>query len=117
MMKKITILFVMVFITGIIYAGEVSVDYKGFKFSYSWSSDKSLADDSQIRQAVQQGFQEGVNDGIKDKNNSSTTHYGDSYSRYSYSNSYVQERYKDAYMEGYKKGAGKPPSVSDSIWW
>jgi len=54
---------------------------------------------------------------LKDKNNSSTTHYGDSYSSGSFRNSYVQERYHDAYMEGYKKGAGKPPSITDTIWW
>jgi hypothetical protein len=117
MARKVLAVLVFMLLTGMVFAGSVSLSYKGFSLSYSWSSDKSLADDDQVRQAVQQGFGEGVEDGLKDKNNSSTTHYGDSYSRHSYSNSYVRERYHDAYMEGYKKGAGKPPSISDSIYW
>ena len=98
-------------------AGTVSLEYEGASLSYTWTSDKSLADDNQIKEAVVQGLKEGYNDGKKDKYNSDTTHYGDSYSSWSYSNSYVQQRYHDAYMQGYKKGAGKPPSLTDTILW
>ena len=117
-MKKIAlVLAVMTTFVGMSYAGSINLGYKGFDLSYTWTSDKSLADDEQVRKAVQQGLKEGVDDGLKDKNNSSTTHYGDSYSNHSYRNSYVQDRYHDAYMEGYKQGAGKPPSITDTIWW
>jgi hypothetical protein len=104
--------------TGVfVFAGDVSFSFMGATLSYSWSSDKSLADDAQVKSAVEQGLKEGYKDGLKDKNSSSTTHYGDSYSRSSFRNSYVQDRYHDAYMEGFKKGAGKPPSSSDTIYW
>ena len=117
MKRLIAVLLVLVGTVSMSFAGEVSITYKDFSLSYSWTSDKSLADDEQISQAVQQGLKEGLNDGLKDRDNSSTTHYGDSYSRHSYSNSYVQERYHDAYMLGYKKGSGKAPSITDTIWW
>jgi hypothetical protein len=117
-MKKLFVLFlILLFTVGTLFAGEVRISYKGVTLSYSWSSDASQASDDQIKSAVEQGLKEGYNDGLLDKNNSNTTHYGDSYSRYSFRNSYVQSRYHDAYMEGYKKGAGKPPSIDDLILW
>jgi len=99
------------------FAGSVLLNYEGVTLSYTWTSDKSLADDGQIKEAVIQGLKEGVSDGLKDKYNSDTTHYGDSYSEWSYRNSYVQNMYHDAYMQGYKNGAGKPPSLTDTIYW
>jgi hypothetical protein len=117
-MKKLFVLFfILLFTVGTLFAGDIEISYMGVKLTYSWSSDASQASDAQIKSAVEQGLKEGYNDGLLDKNNSSTTHYGDSYSEYSFRNSYVQDMYHDAYMEGYKKGAGKPPSIDDIIWW
>ncbi len=118
-MKKrlIVVLAVLATVVGMAFAGSVSLNYKGASLSYTWTSDKSLADDEQVKEAVKQGLMEGYNDGQKDKNRTDTTHYGDSYSEWSYRNSYVQDRYHDAYMQGYKKGAGKAPSLTDTIYW
>ena len=117
MRKFVLVLAVLAAAVGMAFAGTVKLGYKGADLSYTWTSDKSLADDVQIQEAVKQGLKEGYDDGLKDKNNSSTAHYGDSYSEHSYRNSYVQDRYHDAYMKGYKEGAGKPPSITDTIWW
>lgn len=115
--KIIMALLVMATVVGMGFAGSVSLSVGGAQLSYSWVSDASRATDKQIEDAVRQGLKEGFMDGSKDKNNSSTTHYGDSYSQYSHKNSFVLEHYHDAYMKGFKEGAGKPPSITDTIWW
>ena len=117
-MKKISLVLpILVSVVGMAFSGTVKLGYKGADLSYTWTSDKTLADDGQVSEAVKQGLREGYDDGLKDKKNPSTTHYGDSYSEWSYRNSYVQDRYHDAYMQGYKMGAGKPPSLTDTIYW
>jgi hypothetical protein len=117
-MKKLFILFFILFFTvGTLLSDSLDLKFNGAELIYTWDSDASEATEDEIENAIQQGLDEGYKDGLLDKDDSWTTHYGDSYSRYSFDNDYVQERYHDAYMEGYKSGAGKPPSIDDIIYW